>query len=209
MDGRWRSTGELPWRTWAATRLECAPDSGRAGNVTNVDGLDGLDMGPGRVSWILLDQELKRLVFWCFFWMALGEEFRFEFQRSMPMRASKFECTYSKFDRHVLFLLASLRRGDSSTTLSILQLSSSYEVAGPQDIPKPWFIGKGTTSWSWCFSSLDSAWQAIVMDLPHKQASFRVLSHHFQDSRGFVCFQSRKSRQFRNAICWRGDSSML
>ena len=136
--------------------------------------------------------------------MALGEEFRFEFQRSMPMRASKFECTYSKFDRHVLFLLASLRRGESSTTLSILQLSSSYEVAGPQDIPKPWFIGKGTTSWSWCFSSLDSAWQAIVMDLPHKQASFRVLSHHFQDSRGLFAFNPANPGSLeRNLLTWR------
>lgn len=35
--------------------------------MTNVDGLDGLDMGPGRVSWILLDQELESLVFLVFF----------------------------------------------------------------------------------------------------------------------------------------------
>lgn len=48
--------------------------------MTNVDGLDGLDMGPGRVSWILLDQELESLVFWCFFWMALGEELDLSFK---------------------------------------------------------------------------------------------------------------------------------
>ena len=67
--------------------------------MTNVDGLDGLDMGTGRVGHGFCWIKNCRVSFFLMFFlkMALGEEFRFEFHRSMPMRASKFECTYSKF----------------------------------------------------------------------------------------------------------------
>lgn len=128
--------------------------------------------------------------FWCFFWMALGEEFRFEFQRSMPMRASKFECTYSSLEHFAVeFKLRSCGAPRHSQAMVHWKRNHFMKLMFFQ-------FRQRLTSDSHGFASQTGQFQS-------------TWQHHFQDSRGFVCFQSRKSRQFRNAICWRGDSSML